>query len=182
MRTLAMDPGTRYTGWAVLQDGEYADSGIIEADGALPWPQRLRALRAILVQLVACHAPDLVCIEHTQVHEGLWAAAKDDPAKLQELAPRLRAQARATRQTEELCGVIMEVAAQALAVTVRPSDTDGLRALGLKRGATDRAVSEAANRLFGLRLLVKEHHEARAIGIGLAGAARLRLRKAGVPA
>lgn len=165
MTTLAFDPGTAHIGYAVLRNGDYATSGTINANGGLPWPLRLRAIRASVAQLLATWQPDVVGIEATQVHEGQWERAKTDPKAL----AGLRSQARLTRQTEELAGEIRGMAEKCGAVVLRPTPEQGRMRLGVKRGAKDREYSEAATRIFRLvpPLKVKAHHEARALGVAM---------------
>lgn len=163
MTILGIDPGTAHVGYAILCDAEAPVTGEISIGGPTPWPVRLRSARAIIAQLVADVAPGVVAIEATQVHQGQWERAKTDPKEL----AGLRSQAELTRQTEELAGVIAELAGLVGARVVRVTPEQGRMRLGVKRGGKDRAYSEAANRMFGLKLLVREHHQARALGVGL---------------
>lgn len=168
---LGIDPGTTNIGWAAFSNGHYVDSGLFIARENDGWPQRLADFKRHLAALFAEFPPDVVGIEATQVDQGLWEQAKNGKPVL----ARLRGQAQLTRQTEELCGIVQGLATEC--PVVRPTSAAALKAIGLKRGATDRQISEAANRLFGLKLLVKEHHEAIAIGVALAAEKQAKLGK-----
>jgi hypothetical protein len=89
-------------------------------------------------------------------------------------------QAALTRCTEELAGCIGMMAARKGIEVVRVTVQGGLKALGCKHGATDREVVDAFLRLYpnSGKMLAKDHHEARAVGIGLRGEKNWRLDQA----
>jgi hypothetical protein len=165
MTILGIDPGTRYSGWCLLsQTGALLDRGQVCAAANTPWKRVLPEIRRVFRHLLEEHAPDVVGIERTEVNQGLLGQVAADPS----LIGRARAQARATQQTAELVAVLCELAglAQARVVMVHPAT--GLAAIGLRRGCSDREISEAFAVRFGQKLLVKEHHIARATGVALA--------------
>jgi crossover junction endodeoxyribonuclease RuvC len=67
MRVLGIDPGSRRTGWGVVQlDGtrlKPVASGTISVSGSLSLPARLRSIHEGLVEVVSKHAPEAVAVE-----------------------------------------------------------------------------------------------------------------------
>lgn len=67
-RVLGIDPGTRVTGWAVLEaagdGGRRLDSGVLRLDGGAPSPaERLLRLRRGLREVVGDWRPSLLALE-----------------------------------------------------------------------------------------------------------------------
>jgi len=67
-RVLGIDPGTRITGWAVLEPagggGRRLASGILRLDAGSPTPaERLLRLRTGLEEVLRAWAPDLLALE-----------------------------------------------------------------------------------------------------------------------
>ena len=162
---LGVDPGTATVGWFFLPEAPPPDWGSITVQNKRPWPQTLRELTRHLGHLLEEKQPDVVAIEATLLDHSLWEKARQDPS----LMGRLRAQTVLTQRTEELAAAVSALAAGMGAHVERVTPYQGLKALGLQKGATDRQASEAANRLFGTKLLVREHHIARAAGVCLRG-------------
>ncbi len=67
MRVLGIDPGSRRTGWGVVQlEGTRllpVDAGTIAVSAKLPLSERLRLIHDELVQIVAAHRPEAVAVE-----------------------------------------------------------------------------------------------------------------------
>jgi len=67
MRVLGIDPGSRRTGWGVVQlDGtrlRHVGAGTIALSDKLPLPERLRLIHRDLGQIVTSHRPDAVAVE-----------------------------------------------------------------------------------------------------------------------
>jgi crossover junction endodeoxyribonuclease RuvC len=67
MRVLGIDPGSRRTGWGVVQlEGtrlRHIASGTIAVPEKLPLPKRLRLIHQGLQQVIAEHQPEAVAVE-----------------------------------------------------------------------------------------------------------------------
>lgn len=67
MRVLGIDPGSRRTGWGVVQlEGTRllpVDAGTIAVSAKLPLSERLRLIHDELVKVVAAHRPEAVAVE-----------------------------------------------------------------------------------------------------------------------
>ena len=67
MRVLGIDPGSRRTGWGVVQlDGtrlRQVAAGTISVSGSLALPTRLRIIRDGLIDVVSAHQPEAVAVE-----------------------------------------------------------------------------------------------------------------------
>lgn len=67
VRILGIDPGSRYTGYAVLDavgsDAGVVDHGVVELPAKQPLPERLRLLDGRLRELVIQYEPDEVVVE-----------------------------------------------------------------------------------------------------------------------
>ncbi len=67
MRVLGVDPGTRATGYGVLdrRDGSHAlvECGVIRTDSAHELPLRLLRIHEGLLELIDRHAPDCLAVE-----------------------------------------------------------------------------------------------------------------------
>ena len=62
-RVLALDISSRSTGWAVFENRELKDYGVILISSKLSWAERLSLFRTALVQLVEKHSPNTIAIE-----------------------------------------------------------------------------------------------------------------------
>lgn len=80
MRILGLDPGLRHTGWGVIDvQGNrlrHVANGIISIDPTLPFAERLVALHAGLVAVVALHRPDEAALEETFVNKNPLSTLK----------------------------------------------------------------------------------------------------------
>lgn len=81
MRTiLGIDPGSRLTGYGIIQTGgnehSQIDHGVIKLDIDLPMPNRLAQLLTELGQLISRHRPDTLAIEQVFVHKNIQSALK----------------------------------------------------------------------------------------------------------
>lgn len=79
MRILGIDPGSRITGYGVIEwidgDSRYVDSGCIHAtDGDLS--DRLRAIFQGVAQTIVEHQPQVLAIESVFVHKNVSSALK----------------------------------------------------------------------------------------------------------
>lgn len=67
MRVLGIDPGSRRTGWGIVQlEGtrlRHIDAGTIALSAQLPLPQRLRLIHEELAAIIKTHQPDAVAVE-----------------------------------------------------------------------------------------------------------------------
>jgi Holliday junction resolvasome RuvABC endonuclease subunit len=145
---------------------EHITSGIISADGKLPWPRTRESLLPHLQRLIEEHCPELVAIERTEM------SGRADDGKSPQAVFSMGLN---TQRTEELAGRIMALAVRHGAETVRVHPQTGLGALGLKRGAKDGQVAQMFTALTGIKLRATEAHQARALGVALAGASRSRV-------
>ena len=68
---LAIDPGTRELGYAVLRGRRLIASDAVRL-GPLPKAQRLPAVRKLLQTLVAAHKPRAIVVEKTYRHPVPW--------------------------------------------------------------------------------------------------------------
>jgi len=179
MRVLGIDPGSSIVGWACFDDGKLEDHGSFRGDPrfAEDWKRRRDGLMKQISHILREKQADVVAIEETQV-----VTARTDSRK------PLSAQAVSgmnvnTRRTEELAGMIgMEAQVQANKAkrqvsVVRVHPATGLARLHLRRGASDRQISERFTLIFGKKLLVKDHHEALAAGVAMAAEQRAKMER-----
>jgi len=75
MRVLGLDPGSRKTGFGVVERSgnrlACVDHGTISPRGRLELPQRLLAIATRVGELIDRHAPDAVVIEEAFYHESV---------------------------------------------------------------------------------------------------------------
>ena len=75
MRVLGLDPGSRRTGFGVVEARGNAYTclahGPIVPGARLGLPQRLEAIAARVDEIITLHAPDCVCIEEAFYHESV---------------------------------------------------------------------------------------------------------------
>ncbi|MGH7742062.1 MAG: crossover junction endodeoxyribonuclease RuvC [Candidatus Eiseniibacteriota bacterium] len=75
MRVLGLDPGSRRTGYGVVEAHGNAyrclSHGPIVPGARLEMPQRLETIAARVDELITLHAPDCVCIEEAFYHESV---------------------------------------------------------------------------------------------------------------
>jgi crossover junction endodeoxyribonuclease RuvC len=80
MVVLGIDPGTRQTGYAVVEaTGDSAlvlDSGAISAPGRYPFQERLRIIYDGLVELLTRYSPDEIAVEDVFVKKNARVALK----------------------------------------------------------------------------------------------------------
>lgn len=80
MRVLGIDPGSRRTGWGVVQlEGtrlRQIASGTISISSSLPLPARLRTIHQGLVEVVNAHRPEVVAVEEIFFSKHANAALK----------------------------------------------------------------------------------------------------------
>ena len=67
VRVLGIDPGTRLTGWGVVEASgprfRACAAGVIRAGDKRPLPERLAKIEAGMVELIATHQPAVVAVE-----------------------------------------------------------------------------------------------------------------------
>jgi crossover junction endodeoxyribonuclease RuvC len=77
---LGIDPGLRFTGWGVIEASgsrlRHVADGVIATDGAETVPERLKALHAALLALLAEWRPDEAAVEETYVNRNGAATLK----------------------------------------------------------------------------------------------------------
>ena len=80
MRVLGIDPGSRRTGWGVVQlEGtrlRHIAAGTISVSGSLALPTRLRTIHEGLVEVIAAHQPEAVAVEEIFFAKHANAALK----------------------------------------------------------------------------------------------------------
>jgi crossover junction endodeoxyribonuclease RuvC len=80
MRVLGIDPGSRRTGWGVVQlEGtrlRQIASGTISVSGSLSLPARLRSIHQGLIEVISSHAPEAVAVEEIFFAKHANAALK----------------------------------------------------------------------------------------------------------
>ena len=80
MRVLGIDPGSRRTGWGVVQlEGtrlRHIDAGTIAISGKTPLPDRLRVIHEGLQRVIATHSPEVVAVEEIFFAKHANAALK----------------------------------------------------------------------------------------------------------
>ncbi|MEN9797143.1 MAG: crossover junction endodeoxyribonuclease RuvC [Pseudomonadota bacterium] len=78
MRVLGIDPGTRFTGFGVVQQDRgrllHVASGVIRADADLPLEKRLHVIHAALCNELRRHRPDAVAVEGLFSHRNARSA------------------------------------------------------------------------------------------------------------
>lgn len=163
MVTIGFDPGTANVGWAVVEDGKHVTSGIISGSGKTKWPIQRGLFLPHLQRLIGTYRPDLVAVEGTQM------SGRVDDGKS---AQAVFSMGINTQRTEELAGLIIAMGARIGADSIRIHPQTGLSRLGLKRGATDGQVAKMFTAMTGIKLRATEAHQARALGVALAGEAR----------
>lgn len=77
MRVLGIDPGSRVTGYGVIEsDGDrlrHIDSGCLRLGGDALW-QRLKLLYGGLTAVIETHSPDVAAVEKVFVSKNAWSA------------------------------------------------------------------------------------------------------------
>ena len=80
MRVLGIDPGSRRTGWGVVQlEGtrlRQIASGTISISSSLALPARLRTIHQGLLEVVSAHRPEVVAVEEIFFSKHANAALK----------------------------------------------------------------------------------------------------------
>ena len=80
MRVLGIDPGSRRTGWGVVQlEGTRLHpiaSGTISVSGSLALPARLRRIHEGLIEVISLHRPEAVAVEEIFFAKHANAALK----------------------------------------------------------------------------------------------------------
>ena len=75
MKILGIDPGSRITGYGIIENTgnsiSHIDNGGIQPDRKLPFSQRLRKIFDELVNLIDIHKPDVVAIENVFVAKNV---------------------------------------------------------------------------------------------------------------
>lgn len=79
LKILGIDPGSRKTGFGLVESGRYHPSyiasGVIRVE-KLPGAQRLRAIFESVIQLIEQYQPDVLAIEKVFVHKNPNSAIK----------------------------------------------------------------------------------------------------------
>ncbi|MEM7138221.1 MAG: crossover junction endodeoxyribonuclease RuvC [Myxococcota bacterium] len=80
MRVLGIDPGSRRTGWGVIElEGtrlRHIDAGTIALSARAPLPDRLRGIHEGLEAVIAAHGPRMVAVEEIFFAKHANAALK----------------------------------------------------------------------------------------------------------
>jgi crossover junction endodeoxyribonuclease RuvC len=78
MRVLGLDPGSRFTGYGILElapgGPRHVDNGVVSLKATLPLAVRLSQLSASLSELIEEHAPDVAAIESVFTHKNVQSA------------------------------------------------------------------------------------------------------------
>ena len=80
MRVLGLDPGSRVTGYGVVEGqgaaARYLASGCIRLNEARAFPERLKTLHENVAELIALHQPQVVAVEQVFVSKNALSALK----------------------------------------------------------------------------------------------------------
>ncbi len=80
MRVLGLDPGSRVTGYGVVEgqgpDARYVASGCIRLDETASFAARLKTLHENVVELIAQHQPQVLAVEQVFVNKNASSALK----------------------------------------------------------------------------------------------------------
>jgi len=80
MRVLGIDPGSRITGYGLVEKRGnrlvHVDNGTIQIRADLPFPARLEVIYAGLRELIATYAPDTAAVEQIFVSRNVSSALK----------------------------------------------------------------------------------------------------------
>jgi crossover junction endodeoxyribonuclease RuvC len=80
MRILGIDPGTRFTGYGMLeQQGNrliHLDNGAIQTRSSQPLAERLHTIHRELGRIIACFAPQAVAVEQIFLAKNALSALK----------------------------------------------------------------------------------------------------------
>lgn len=185
---LAVDPGLKVTGFAVLRE----DRSIV-ATGEFSFPasegsdeERIAMYREHYLPLLEDHNPDIVAVEKQEV--AVVDPGRDElPAALMKSAG-LKTKTRRARYAERRAKARDMVRLRGLAaVLIDRAHEQGRSIMEIlpqeaKRGLTGNAKAEKAEMMMYARLLFgigdQNGHVADAIGIGLAAIQRLKIRQA----
>lgn len=78
MRVLGIDPGSRRTGWAIVERQGHrflvVASGVVQTDPDDPMPTRLREIHEGLCAVILAHAPDAAALEEIFAHKSAASA------------------------------------------------------------------------------------------------------------
>ena len=84
MKIFGIDPGSRVTGYGVIESNgnqsKFIDSGVIKTNEKI-FPERLRIIYKEIQNLVDYHQPDVVSIENVFMHKNADSALKLGQAK-----------------------------------------------------------------------------------------------------
>ena len=84
MKIFGIDPGSRVTGYGVIESNgnqsKFIDSGVIKTNEKI-FPERLRIIYKEIQNLVVHHQPDVVSIENVFIHKNADSALKLGQAK-----------------------------------------------------------------------------------------------------
>jgi len=84
MKIFGIDPGSRVTGYGVIESNgnqsKFIDSGVIKTNERI-FPERLRIIYKEIQNLVVHHQPDVVSIENVFMHKNADSALKLGQAK-----------------------------------------------------------------------------------------------------
>lgn len=70
MRIIAFDQSTRVTGWSLLVDGEYVDSGVIDLGKNKNTEDRSKQMGLAICQIITDSKPDTVIIEEVAMQSN----------------------------------------------------------------------------------------------------------------
>ncbi|MEM1417335.1 MAG: crossover junction endodeoxyribonuclease RuvC [Myxococcota bacterium] len=157
MRVLGIDPGTRLTGWGVVEARgpklHACAAGVIRAGERCPLPERLARIEAGLVELIEAHAPAVVAVEEIFFAKHANAALKLGHAR----------------------GVVLLVAEKAALPIHEYAPTLVKRTVAGRGGASKDQVAQLVGALLGLSALPSvDATDALAIAITHCQAARAR--------
>lgn len=78
MRVLGIDPGSRITGYGIVErlrnEIRHIDNGGIRPSGKFPFPKRLKIIFDELTGLIETHKPDMVAIENVFVAKNVHSS------------------------------------------------------------------------------------------------------------
>lgn len=76
MKILSFDQSTRVTGWAVFEDGEYQDSGVIDLSKNKDTDDRSKQMGLAICEVIKSAKPDEVVLEEVQQQSNVDTVKK----------------------------------------------------------------------------------------------------------
>ncbi|RME41534.1 MAG: crossover junction endodeoxyribonuclease RuvC [Deltaproteobacteria bacterium] len=95
MRILGIDPGSRLTGYGLIEGRgqrlRHIDNGVIVTSSGAPLPRRLKCIHDGIAELITRHRPDVVAVENIFVAHNVQSALKLGHARASAMLAALNA-------------------------------------------------------------------------------------------